>query len=104
MSESAENKSFWEHLDDLRGSLIKIVVAIVLRVLIVFAVHAVLEGTHPFSKTLHQLGNLLATEQQQHDKGDNNDFCHSDSHNFDFLAIGCWLFCCQITIAFCLKK
>ena len=30
MSESAENKSFWEHLDDLRGSLIKIVVAIVL--------------------------------------------------------------------------
>ena len=29
MSESAENKSFWEHLDDLRGSLIKIVVAIV---------------------------------------------------------------------------
>lgn len=30
MSESAENKSFWEHLEDLRGSLIKIVVAIVL--------------------------------------------------------------------------
>lgn len=30
MSESAENKSFWEHLDDLRGSLIKIVVAIVI--------------------------------------------------------------------------
>ena len=30
MSESAENKSFWEHLEDLRGSLIKIVVAILL--------------------------------------------------------------------------
>lgn len=30
MSESAENKSFWEHLEDLRGSLIRIVVAIVL--------------------------------------------------------------------------
>ena len=30
MSELAENKSFWEHLEDLRGSLIKIVVAILL--------------------------------------------------------------------------
>ena len=30
MSESTENKSFWEHLEDLRGSLIRIVVAIVL--------------------------------------------------------------------------
>ena len=30
MSESAENKSFWEHLEDLRGSLIRIVVAVVL--------------------------------------------------------------------------
>ena len=30
MSESAENKSFWDHLEDLRGSLIRIVVAIVL--------------------------------------------------------------------------
>ena len=30
MSESAENKSFWDHLEDLRGSLIKIVVAVLL--------------------------------------------------------------------------
>ena len=30
MSELAENKSFWDHLEDLRGSLIRIVVAIVL--------------------------------------------------------------------------
>ena len=30
MSESAENKSFWDHLEDLRGSLIRIVVAVVL--------------------------------------------------------------------------
>ena len=30
MSDSAENKSFWDHLEDLRGSLIKIVVAVLL--------------------------------------------------------------------------
>ncbi len=28
MSETAENKSFWEHLEDLRGSLIKMLVAL----------------------------------------------------------------------------
>ena len=27
MSETAENKSFWEHLEDLRGSLIRILIA-----------------------------------------------------------------------------
>ena len=61
----------------------------VLLVHIVLAVHTILERAHPFSETFHQFGDLLAAEQQQHNKGDNNDFCHSDSHNFDFLAIGC---------------
>ena len=28
MSDSAENKSFWDHLEDLRGSLIRIVAAV----------------------------------------------------------------------------
>ena len=36
MSESAENKSFWEHLDDLRGSLIKIVVSVLVFSILAF--------------------------------------------------------------------
>ena len=36
MSESAENKSFWEHLDDLRGSLIKIVVSVLVFSILTF--------------------------------------------------------------------
>ena len=36
MSESAENKSFWDHLEDLRGSLIKIVAAVLLFSILAF--------------------------------------------------------------------
>lgn len=36
MSESADNKSFWEHLDDLRGSLIKIVVSVLVFSILAF--------------------------------------------------------------------
>ena len=36
--------------------------------------HAILEALDTFAKTFHQFWNLLASEEQQHNEGNENDF------------------------------